>query len=195
MWAPCLPSDDESRVPRATTTLADSRVTHYWDAAGTLMNAYQGILGRKKPAWDVYFVYARGRVWDASAPEPDYWMHQLWDLPDERRLDGERLAREVEALLARRLSTSSGDVAWNGSKQATRARRMRSQDFSVSRLRTPRLSSRFRRTAVRRRPGTVGSDDEGPVSSGGHCRSPDLFIGVFNAICWACVDTVSRRRG
>ncbi|MGH9939636.1 MAG: hypothetical protein ACREAM_25625 [Blastocatellia bacterium] len=101
VWEPCLPADAESKVPNATTKLADERVTHYWDRAGKLKAAYQKVMKWDQPAWDVYYVYGRNAEWkNDTPPVPDYWMHQLRGLPAERMLNGATLAEEVKKRLA-----------------------------------------------------------------------------------------------
>lgn len=103
VWVPCLPTDDESRVPNAMTKLADERVAHYWDRSGKLRTVYKNVMKWEQPAWDVYYLYGPDAEWsNASPPVPDYWMHQLRRLPVERLLDGEKLAEEVRKRLASR---------------------------------------------------------------------------------------------
>lgn len=100
MWVPSLPADNESRVPAATAKIPDERATHYWDEKGTLKVAYQRSLKMNELAWDVYYVYKRGREWAGDLPPvPDYYMHQLRSLPPDRMLDGEKLADEIKKLL------------------------------------------------------------------------------------------------
>ena len=100
VWVPCLPADNESKVPNATTKLADERVTHYWDNESKTRKIYQGLMKWDQLAWDVYYVYGRNVEWkDDAPPPPDYWMHQLQGLPADRLLKGDRLAEEVKKYL------------------------------------------------------------------------------------------------
>ena len=79
----------------------DNRVVFYWDSKGELTRSYSKVLqlADNKPAWDVYLVFDRGAEWQTDVPVPDYWMHQLWGLSPERKLDGEKLATELKKLL------------------------------------------------------------------------------------------------
>ena len=99
VWVPSLPADKEDRVPAATARIPDERASHYWDAGGELKKAYQRLMKMEEPAWDVYYAYGRGAEWKGDPPVPDYWMHQLGGLPPERRLDGIKLAEEMNRLL------------------------------------------------------------------------------------------------
>jgi hypothetical protein len=100
VWAPILATDARLTVWRASTRLPDGRVRHFWDADGALVKAYSRILrlGQSLPAWDVYLVFDRNAEWSDQPPAPEDWMHQL-PLTPERRLDGDRLAREAGKLL------------------------------------------------------------------------------------------------
>lgn len=100
VWAPILFSDSYFTVPFATRRLPDPRVSHYWDGDGELVRGYAPVLklDEGQPAWDVYFVFNRDAEWRDGVPVPDYWMHQL-DLAPERKLDGRKLADEIERLL------------------------------------------------------------------------------------------------
>ena len=101
VWVPILHSDIRLAVGRATLRLPDERVSHFWDAGGTLVKAYSRILqlGDSRPAWDVYLVFDRQAEWKDEPPLPQDWMHQLPFAPGERSLDGDRLAAEVGTLL------------------------------------------------------------------------------------------------
>lgn len=100
MWVPSLPSDNESKVPAATTKIPDERASHYWDEKGALKVAYQRALKMDEEAWDVYYVYGRDVEWKSELPPaPAYYMHQLRSLPPDRMLDGARLAEEMNRLL------------------------------------------------------------------------------------------------
>jgi len=90
-------------VSRATTRLPDERVSHFWDADGTLVKAYSRILrlGESRPAWDVYLFFDRDAEWRDEPPSPQNWMHQLPRAPAERRLDADALAAKAGRLLNR----------------------------------------------------------------------------------------------
>jgi len=98
---PILDSDAEPTVARATARVPDTRVSRYWDARGELVKAYARTLSLgERPAWDVYLLYGPEVEWTAEPPAPRSWMHQLQGLDPARRLDGERFAAEVTALVA-----------------------------------------------------------------------------------------------
>jgi len=99
VWVPSLRADNEGRVPAATSRLADKRVRHYWDERGELRRAYQRVMNRDEPAWDVYYVYDRDAEWKMEPPVPEFDMHQLNSMPTERKLDGDQLAAEINRLL------------------------------------------------------------------------------------------------
>ncbi len=77
-------------------------VHHYWDGEQRVGAAVQHFVeGLDGPAWDFWMLYKPGATWDDSAPEPDWWEHQLGSLSREykqRRLDAERFATKAEAL-------------------------------------------------------------------------------------------------
>lgn len=105
VWSPILELDAQSWVPNAMTRLPDSRVSHYWDGEGKLVEAYKTILptldektGKYLKAWDVYMVFPRDAEWQDKPPEPGYWMHQLW-LDTGNRFDGDILAKETKKML------------------------------------------------------------------------------------------------
>jgi len=91
----------ELAVSRATTRLPDERVSHFWDADGTLVRAYSQVLqlSDARPAWDVYLLFDRNAEWTDQPPAPQDWMHQLPRAPAERRLDGDALAAKAARLL------------------------------------------------------------------------------------------------
>ena len=79
----------------------DNRVGFFWDGKGELTRSYSKVLQLtdNKPAWDIYLVFDRGAEWQMEPPVPEYWMHQLWGVSPERKLDGEKLALELKKLL------------------------------------------------------------------------------------------------
>jgi copper chaperone len=102
VWVPILDSDAETTVGKATTRLPDARVSRYWDAQSELVKSYARVLGLgERPAWDVYMLYGPEVEWKADPPTPDAWMHQLRGLDANRRLDGDKLAAELHALVER----------------------------------------------------------------------------------------------
>jgi len=69
-------------------------VQHYWDGDQRVGTAVQRFVeGLDYPAWDFWMLYRPGVAWEAEAPEPDWWEHQLSSLGrefKERRLDADR---------------------------------------------------------------------------------------------------------
>jgi len=100
VYVPVLKADVESSVPAATTRLTDERVTFFWNGSGELVQAYARVmkLDQGQPAWDIYLVLDRDIEWKGEPPAPTYWMHQL-KLDPDRRLDGDKLATEINKLL------------------------------------------------------------------------------------------------
>jgi len=99
VWEPILKTDDERSARKATTLFPDDRVSHYWVGSREVGKLFQPALElTTEPAWDVYLIYAPGIEWeDQTPPTPSYFMHQLGGrLPDEQRLDGEKLKRAIE---------------------------------------------------------------------------------------------------
>ena len=112
VWEPIFKSDDLRASRRATVLFPDDRVTHYWASTLAVGKLFQAPLGlQDEVAWDVYLVYRPGRDWSVfghdgidmtdrpgreweadSPPVPDDFMHQLEQLPVEKRLDGGFLA-------------------------------------------------------------------------------------------------------
>jgi len=99
VWLPMLGGDDGAASHRASRLLPDPRVRHYWSDDQGLGKAFQRLLEIPRVAWDIYFVYGPGVRWEDDPPRPDSFLHQLRGLPDETRLDGDRLAEAVRALL------------------------------------------------------------------------------------------------
>lgn len=101
VYVPISESDNEASISAAMKRLPDSRVTFFWDAKGELTKDYSRVLQLSEdwPAWDVYLVFDRTADWKGEPPVPTYWMHQLRGVSARRRLDGERLARELKKLL------------------------------------------------------------------------------------------------
>jgi len=102
VYLPILGGDQESSVPSAIKRIPDRRVSYFWDGKGDLGQGYSRILRlpEGQTAWDVYLVFDRDVEWkNESPPVPNSWMHQLPDVSPERRLDGDRLAAEINKLL------------------------------------------------------------------------------------------------
>jgi hypothetical protein len=101
-WVPILQDDKGPPDEETVALVPDGRATHYWDAEGALPKLFHPVLRLPEdwPAWDVYLVYPPSVRWDAEPPAPSYWQHQLGDLPNAPKLDGEAFAAELRSILA-----------------------------------------------------------------------------------------------
>ena len=99
VWVPILPTDAQIAVGRATKSLPDSRVTHYWDGKSEMVNGFAPVLDLgKRPAWDVYLVYDQNAEWKDGFPKPEFWEEQL-GISDETALDADKMTAEINRLL------------------------------------------------------------------------------------------------
>ena len=74
-------NDNPTTAGETAANLSDPRVRHFYDAlpehvAGKAF-AKNRIAANRGPAWDIYFFFEKGVVWDDDPPEPVAWMHQL----------------------------------------------------------------------------------------------------------------------
>ncbi len=102
VWVPELGAR-ERHVAGATRLMSDPRVTHYWDQEEAVGKSYaKQILGIDDFAlWDFYMLFDRAASWrDAHEPVPRVWMHQLYGLDPDKRLDADRFRAEAATLLA-----------------------------------------------------------------------------------------------
>ena len=98
VWVPILPTDAQIAVGRATKSLPDSRVTHYWDGKSEMVNGFAPVLDLgKRPAWDVYLVYDQNAEWKDGFPKPEFWEEQL-GISDETALDADKMTAEIKRL-------------------------------------------------------------------------------------------------
>jgi hypothetical protein len=101
VWVPIGPKDTYDLARKASIHLTDPRVTQYWMDTISLANAFKEPLGFKElPAWDVLLLYPAGQTWGAGVPKPASFMHRSKELPNESRLNGTKLAAELEKMLA-----------------------------------------------------------------------------------------------
>jgi hypothetical protein len=100
VWGPMLGEEKAEDAKQATAYLPDPRVTHFWTPGHGLAEAMEGPLGiAGSRAWDTYQVFTPDAQWGEVPPTPAYFMHVGKPLPEERRLNGETLARKVRELL------------------------------------------------------------------------------------------------
>ena len=99
VWGPMLGGESEEDARGVTGLLPDPRVTHFWTGAHALAEALRAPAGlQDELAWDTFLVFAPGTRWGDAPPSPAYVMHVGKKLPPERRLNGEKLADEVNRL-------------------------------------------------------------------------------------------------
>lgn len=99
VWQPILPSDAKLTVGRATKSLPDPRVSHYWDAENVFAQTFAPVLEIDK-AWDLYLLYDNNAEWGETPPKPIYWQEQL-GISDATKLDRVKLTAEINKLLAK----------------------------------------------------------------------------------------------
>lgn len=103
IWGPMLGGETEADAREAAVLMPDPRATHWWTGAHTVAEALRASAGLKEElAWDTFLVFAPGARWEDAPPSPAYVMHVGKRLPPERRLNGEKLAEEVNRLLKAR---------------------------------------------------------------------------------------------
>lgn len=89
----------ESNVAKAAGFIPDRRALHFWDGDKLVGRAYQPLLHTPDEAWDVWMLFDKEARWEGETPpRPAWWEHQLYDMPPERSLDGDRFARKAAAL-------------------------------------------------------------------------------------------------
>ena len=100
VWMPVLGSDNFKAAERAPVLIPDARAEHYWDGDQDLGKLYGRVVelpSGRELAWDIYFVFAPGIVWDDTPPMPTDWAHQLGR--DARLLkEGDLLRAAVQKL-------------------------------------------------------------------------------------------------
>ena len=89
----------ERNVGQAAKMVPDRRALHYWDGDQLVGKAFQPLLQTPDAAWDVWMLFDKGVRWEGDAPpRPAWWEHQLYGMPPELALDGERFAKKASSL-------------------------------------------------------------------------------------------------
>jgi hypothetical protein len=102
VWVPTMAGDRQEEAQRATAFLSDDRVKHYWAPDLEIANSFRDGIGLAEgPVWDVYLLYGPESIWQDAAPKPHFFMHQLWGLPEEHLLNGDRLLEKTKELIAK----------------------------------------------------------------------------------------------
>lgn len=103
VWMPVLQSDNFEAAKKAPALVPDGRALHYWDGDQDLGRLYGRIVelprGREL-AWDIYFVFEPGVIWEELPPYPSEWAHQL-GLDDRNLNEGDQLQAAVKSLVTR----------------------------------------------------------------------------------------------
>jgi hypothetical protein len=103
VWGPMLGGETEEDAREATALLSDPRAAHYWTGEHALADALRVPAGlQEERAWDTFLLFAPGTRWGDAPPSPSSVMHVGKRLPPEQRLNGEKLAAEVNRLRAAR---------------------------------------------------------------------------------------------
>jgi len=69
-----LQNDNKYTAQRATTYMADSRVTHFWDTWSFGKNHYHEKFGTPLlESWDLFVLYKEGDEWTEQQPDPAAW--------------------------------------------------------------------------------------------------------------------------
>ena len=100
VWLPMFPSDSRSWAQTRSDEFKDDRLSYYWDGSRLTGEEWSKTLGIDRTAWDVYFLYGSGSKWDAAAPAPSFWMHQLGGVTKAPHLNKEEFKNKVKELLA-----------------------------------------------------------------------------------------------
>lgn len=105
VWIPVLNFQDEPTLQKnglkESSRVSDRRAIHYTDPNGFSGKQYSSVLNfpYHAPAWDVYLAFPAGVRWEDRAPAPTSWMYQGEAVDGGQRLDGHKLAEEVQQLL------------------------------------------------------------------------------------------------
>ena len=101
VWMPVLPNDDHDAAVEYRSLINDPRAVHYWNGDQILGQVYGRMVrlpGGRDLAWDIYFLFDAGIVWEDEAPMPTDWFHRLGE--DEKFLgEGDGLHASLEELV------------------------------------------------------------------------------------------------
>ncbi len=79
VWIPILAPDNEQAARQSTLRYPAPNSVYFWTPTPKLSYDAATVIGLApgRPAWDVYFLYKRGVIWDRTFPAPNYWQRQL----------------------------------------------------------------------------------------------------------------------
>lgn len=112
VYVPTLGAREKNVVP-ASQLISNAHTTFYWEETGIIGRLMQQALGVNIYIWDFYAIYGPRAAWleDGPPPAPDFYQHQAYGLPTERRLDASVFAGKVDEFLAR---ASAAEVQGKG---------------------------------------------------------------------------------
>lgn len=79
VWIDMLPEDDWLAAQQAAEIFYEYPfVSQFHDPRRLIGKAVADVLGSPgKIAWDIYLLYPAGSLWEANAPYPNDWVHQM----------------------------------------------------------------------------------------------------------------------
>ncbi|GEM_PF-1605503 len=90
VWVPLYPGYDTVQDALDNTPLSPRQDLRVWYDGDLVLPEGLADDHGLNLAWDVYLVYEPGRSWHDPDPmtlgEADFWMHQIWDGPDDQVL-------------------------------------------------------------------------------------------------------------
>ncbi|HYN22192.1 MAG TPA: hypothetical protein VE078_14625 [Thermoanaerobaculia bacterium] len=99
VWGPMLGGETMEEAREAASLLPDPRTAHFWTGAHVLAEALRASAGLEEElAWDTFLLFPPEVGWGNAPPTPAYVMHVGKRLPPDRRLNGEKLAEQVNRL-------------------------------------------------------------------------------------------------
>ena len=100
VYVPTLGAREKNVVP-ASQLISNAHTTFYWEETGIIGRLMQQALGVNVYIWDFYAIYGPRAVWrnDGLPPAPDFYQHQAYGLPSEKRLDANVFASKVDEFL------------------------------------------------------------------------------------------------
>ena len=108
VYVPTLGAREKNVVP-ASQLISNAQTTFYWEETGIIGRLMQQALGVNIYVWDFYAIYGPRAIWskDGPPPAPDFYQHQAYGLPAEKRLDADVFAGKVAEFLNRGAVTAA----------------------------------------------------------------------------------------
>jgi hypothetical protein len=80
VWISMMSGDTYAAAQKAAKKFKDKRVKQFFDPQQLAGRAFAKSLGHSDQiAWDIYFFYPVGALWQDLPPRPETFMHQLRD--------------------------------------------------------------------------------------------------------------------